>query len=68
MAFLLQTGLGELQAELRLADAGRSDDGGERARQQTAAEQLVESVDAGGKAGSVSHSNTQDSRARGLSP
>ena len=36
-ALLLQAGLGELQAELRLADAGRADHGGQRARQQSAA-------------------------------
>ena len=45
-----QAGVGELQAELRLADARRSDDGRQRARQQPAAQQVVKSVDAGGEA------------------
>ena len=49
-ALLGQAGVGELQAELRLADAGRSDHGRQRARQQPAAEQIVKSVDAGGEA------------------
>ena len=55
-ALLVQPGVGELQAELRFADAGRADHGGERARQQPAAQQVVKSVDAGGKAWSVGHS------------
>ena len=45
-----QTGVGKLQAELRLADARRSDDGRQRARQQPAAQQVVKAVDAGGEA------------------
>ena len=58
-AFLLQAGVGELQAELRLADAGRADHGRQRARQQPAAQQVVESVDAGGEAWSVGHGGRQ---------
>ena len=49
-ALLAQSGVGELQAELGLADAGRSDHGGERAGEQPAAKQFVESFDAGGEA------------------
>ena len=43
MALLPGAGLGKLQAELRLADPGRADHGGQRARQQPPAEQFVES-------------------------
>ncbi len=38
-AFLRQAGLGELQAELRLADPGRADHDGQRAGQQPAAQE-----------------------------
>ncbi len=44
-ALLLQPGPGELQAELGLADARGTDDNGQRARQQAAAQPFVEAVD-----------------------
>ncbi len=47
LALLLQPGPGELQAELGLADAGGTDDDGQRARQQAAAEEFVKAVNAG---------------------
>ena len=46
LALLLEPGAGELQAELGLADARGTDDDGQRARQQAAAQQLVQAVDA----------------------
>ena len=47
LALLLQSGTGELQAELGLADAGGTDDNGQRARQKAAAQQFVEPSDPG---------------------
>ena len=49
LALLRSTGMGELQAELRLADARRAEDDRHRARQQPAAEEFVETSDAGGE-------------------
>ena len=46
-AFLRLAGMGELQTELRLADARRADDDGQRAGNQPAAEQIVEAGNAG---------------------
>ena len=46
LALLGRPVMGELHAELRLADAGRTQDDGERARNQPAAEQVVETRDA----------------------
>ena len=45
LALLLEPGAGELQAELGLADAGGTDDDGQRARQQAPAQQFVQALD-----------------------
>ena len=45
-ALLLQPGPGELQSELGLADAGGTNDDRQRARQEAAAEQVIQAVNA----------------------
>ena len=48
-ALLPPSGVGELEPELGLADAGRSDDDGKRAGQEPPADEFVEPFDAGGQ-------------------
>ena len=57
-SFLLPSGMGELQAELRLADPGGADHDGERPRQQPAAEGPVEFDNSRGKARFVAHGDS----------
>ena len=52
---MLDSGLGELQAELGFADARRANDDGERAWQQAAAKLLVEFRNSSGKARGIRH-------------
>ena len=52
-------GLGELQSELRLADARRAHHHRQRARQQSAAQQLVEAVNTRGKSSARSSQKRQ---------
>ena len=59
MAFLSESGMGELDAELRFADAGGADDDGEPAGQESAAEEFVEAGDAGGEAGHEAGRNAE---------
>ena len=51
---------GELQPQLRLADAAGADDHGQRPRQQSAAQQFIESFHAGGESGVVHGGIIQD--------
>ena len=60
--FLGQAGPSELQAQLRLADAAGADHDRERALQEPAAEQLVESFNAGRKPRGIIHSCRNRSR------
>ena len=69
-AFLRQAGAGELQAELRLADAAPTHDHGQGARQQSAAQVCVEAGDTGGKSRDIQRlrSNPRDAVAGLLLP
>jgi hypothetical protein len=50
-ALLSDASLRELNSELRFADAGRTNDDGQSARQQTAAEEFIELRDASRESG-----------------